>query len=324
MVASLSELKIPQGMAYVPQGKTGLRGLEVTDEERYLDAFFIDKCEVSNEQYSKFVDDSGHPPPKYWRGGLFPVGRENHPVVGVSYNDAEAYAKCAGKRLPSNFEWEKAARGQEALEYPWGKEWDKWKAQTLFSLGFRDDEGMPVRRWLEQYRKSDKGKLAIRLGGATVPVDRNEDAPSPYKCLNMIGNVAEWTSGVQRTEQDPAGGERVYRIVCGSSWITGNLAMLTTYSSQEYLAEDTERDDIGFRCALNAPNIQGGAAALRKPASAQPPGEREKGTGKEKGAATWPKDGIERDYAKYFKPIQAVELSSPEQVQKDGGRIAGK
>jgi serine/threonine-protein kinase len=323
MVASLGELKIPRGMVYVPQGKTPLRGLEVTDEPRYLDAFFIDKCEVSNEQYSKFVDDSGHAPPQYWRGGMFPVGRENFPVTGVSYSDAEAYAKWAGKRLPSNFEWEKAARGAQAMEYPWGKEWDKWKVQTLFSLGYRDDDSIPARRWLEQYRKSDKGKMAIRLGGATVPVDRNEDAPSPFKCLNMIGNAAEWTSGVQRTEQDAAGGERVYRIVCGSSWATGNLEMLTAHGCREYLAEDTERDDVGFRCALDAPNIQGGAAALKPAPSAPPAAEKEKGKEEGKGAVVWPKDGIERDYAKYFKPLRAVELSSAETVQKDGGQIVG-
>jgi formylglycine-generating enzyme required for sulfatase activity len=325
MVTSLSEIKIHPGMVYVPQGKSKLRGaegtaggpyhLEVADEPQYLDAFFIDRCEVSNEQYAKFVGDTGYSPPKYWRGGEPPEGREKCPVTCVTYNDADAFAKWAGKRLPTALEWEKAGRGQEGFEYPWGNEWDKWKAQTLYSLDYKGDDRIPWRRWLDQWRKTERGREARQLGGMTVPVDRFEEWASPFKCLNMIGNVAEWTSSIQRTEPDLTGGQRVYRVVCGGAWTTALDEFLTTYGSREFLPEEAVRDDLGFRCALDAPNIQGGASALKKPASPQPE------QGKE--TAAWPKDEIERDYARFYKPLNMLDLSGPEAVQKAGGQIFG-
>ena len=316
-VASLNEIKIPEGMVYIPQGKTKFGKYDGTEEERYLDAFFMDNYEVTNELYAKFCSDTGHTPPKYWRDGEIPEGREKFPVTCVTYSDAEAFAKWAGKRLPSTFEWEKAARGQEGLDYPWGKEWDKWKAQTLYSIGYREDQGVPQLRWLQEWRKTDRGRDATRSGGMTVPVDRFEDGVSPYKCFNMIGNAAEWTSGIKSSEADLAGGERIYRYVCGGSWTTGRAEWLTTYGScQVFLPEDTERDDMGFRCAMDAPNIQGGAAALKKAPPARPAPVQPL-------AVPWPKDGVQREYAQLFAPVQIYELNSAELVEKDGGRIVG-
>jgi len=314
-VASLGEIKIPEDMVYIPQGKTKFGKYDGTEEERYLDACFMDKYEVTNELYAKFVGDTGHPTPKYWRDGQMPEGRGKNPVTCVTYSDAEAFAKWAGKRLPSALEWEKAARGQEGLDYPWGKDWDKWNAQTLFSIGYRDDDGVNAMRWLQEWRKTDKGRLAARNGGMTVPVDRFDTAVSPYKVFNMIGNVAEWTTSIQRTEKDLAGEQRVYRIVCGGSWTTSRDEWLTAWGSREIVFEDTARDDIGFRCAMDAPNIQGGAAALKKAPPARPAPAKPL-------AVPWP-GGVEREYASFFAPIKVYELDSAEMVQKDGGQIVG-
>ncbi len=284
-VASLSEIKIPEGMVYIPQGKTKFGKFDGAEEEHFLDAYFMDRCEITNEQYAKFLADTGRTPPEYWRGGGFSEGREKYPVTCVTYSDAEAYARWSGKRLPNVLEWERAARGQEGLDYPWGKEWDKWSAHTLHSpsIGYREDPRWNVREWMKLWRKTDKGSRAAAFGGMTMPVDRFEEHASPFKCLNMIGNVAEWTTNIQRTEPNQAGGERVYRIVCGGSWTTALREFLTTYGSREFLPEETARDDVGFRCAMDAPNLQGGMAAFKKAqAPPAPPAKAAEGAGKPK------------------------------------------
>lgn len=91
----------------------------------YLDAYYIDKYEVTNEQYQKFVSETGHCQPRCWNDVRF--NRPNQPVVGVTWEDATAYAQWAGKRLPTEAEWEKAARGTDKRLWPWGNKFDKTK-----------------------------------------------------------------------------------------------------------------------------------------------------------------------------------------------------
>jgi hypothetical protein len=149
-------------MVTVPAGE-----FQMGEEKQrvHVDTFQIGKYAVTNAQYKRFVDATGHPPPPYWEGRDCPAGKAIHPVVFVSWYDAEAYVKWAGKRLPTEEEWEKAARGTDGREYPWG-DWEEGRCNTR-------EAGI----------------------GDTTPVDQYSPlSDSPYGCVDMAGNVWEWTA----------------------------------------------------------------------------------------------------------------------------------
>lgn len=126
--------------------------------------YFIDVYPVTNVEYKKFVEATGHPDPASWRNGNWPTGKENHPVVEVNWASASAYAEWAGKRLPTNEEWEKAARGIDGRIWPWGNEFDREKCNTY--------------------------------SGDTTPIGQySPQGDSPYGCQDMAGNVWEWIGG---------------------------------------------------------------------------------------------------------------------------------
>jgi len=131
----------------------------------YLDDFYIDKYPVTNTQFEQFVKATGCKSEGDWRG-YYRKGKEKHPVVNVSWNDANAYCKWAGKRLPTEAEWEKAARGADGRIWPWGNVWDKRKCNSLDRL--------------------DSGT------GTTTPVGSYPAGASPYGVMDMVGNVLEW------------------------------------------------------------------------------------------------------------------------------------
>jgi hypothetical protein len=146
----------------VPSGE-----FQMGEEKRrvHVDAFQIGKYMITNAQYARFVADTSHPPPAHWEGREFPASKALHPVVFVSLYDADAYATWAGKRLPTEEEWEKAARGTDGREYPWG-EWQEGGCNTR-------ETGI----------------------GDSTPVDRySPRSDSPYGCVDMAGNVWEWTA----------------------------------------------------------------------------------------------------------------------------------
>jgi len=127
----------------------------------FLPAFYIDKLEVSNIEYKRFIDATGFPAPEGWRDRTYPEGADFYPVQGVSWWEATAYARWMGKRLPTEAEWEKAARGTDARRFPWGDEY-------TVDLANSDKDYAPVASYFE--------------------------GQSPYGAVNMAGNVAEWTA----------------------------------------------------------------------------------------------------------------------------------
>lgn len=157
----------PAGMAMVPAGSYTIGrdlgdDLEKPAHKVDLRAFYIDLTEVTNAAYKQFTDETGHRQPDGWKNGTYPDGRANWPVTGVSWQDAMDYAEWAGKRLPTESEWEAAARGLEGRTYPWGNAWGE-------------------------------GMANIRAN-SIVEVGQFKLGASPVGALDMIGNVWEWTA----------------------------------------------------------------------------------------------------------------------------------
>ena len=255
-------------MVYVPAGEF-LMGSERSPDERpvrkvYLDAFYIDKYEVSCAQYKKFLDATDHQwIPTYplevgmyspiatrkdydWDGHDYPPGHENRPVVFVTWEDAMAYCMWAGKRLPTEAEWEKAARGADGRKYPWGNEWDPKKCNSY------------------------EGKAM-----ATVDVDSHEAGRSPYGCYNMAGNVCEWCldwfkydyyrEAPNRNPQGPDGG--LYVLVRGGTWVDKDVRC----SNRVRAVSTTKWMTFGFRCAKSAVEEDGEAELEAKPSAGRRP-----------------------------------------------------
>jgi formylglycine-generating enzyme required for sulfatase activity len=216
------------GMVFIPAGEFIMgtdQGFKYEDPARriYLNGFYIDRCEVTNTQYQRFVDSTGHNPPVHWRDGRFSKGEENYPVSNVSYYDALAYTKWAGKRLPTEEEWEKAARGAEGWSYPWGNEWKKKAANVRPLIGF----------------------------GGITPIGSFPAGASPYGCLDMAGNVWEWTTSwfmayPGNVSEDPNFDEK-YKVIRGGSYRQSEV--IAQCPRRDYMDPEQSRIDAGFRCA---------------------------------------------------------------------------
>jgi len=217
-------------MVLVPAGEF-IMGTTFEDESPrhavFVEAFEIDKFEVTNEEFERFIAETGYQT-EAEKGGeednwrAYAERKPRHPVVKVTWNDALAYCQWAGKRLSTEGEWEKAARGTEGLLYPWGDEWDPARANTRES-GYR---------------------------GTTVVGSFREGA-SPYGVMDMAGNVAEWTSDWYKAYpgsdfSSPYFGEK-YRVIRGGGWFSDQELVRTTERSAS--SEELRNDDVGFRCA---------------------------------------------------------------------------
>lgn len=220
---------VESGMIAIPAGDFTM-GSDVEDERpphtAFVDGFEIEKLEVRNEDFEKFVAETGYITDAEKAGETswqyYAKDKPNHPVVKVSWNDAKAYCEWLGKRLPTEAEWEKAARGTDARSYPWGNQWDAAKANT---------------------------KEGGRRG--TTPVGSFPDGASPYGLMDMAGNVAEWTSDWFKAYPggdfySPYFGEK-YRVIRGGGWFSDKQLVRTTERSASSIT--AANDDLGFRCA---------------------------------------------------------------------------
>ena len=222
--------KTPEGMVKVPKGPF-LYGEERVREVIDHD-YWIDTYPVTNEKYRAFILADGYvnqtywskegwkwktehsiTVPEYWNDTKW--NKAGYPVVGVSYYEAEAYARWAGKRIPTEQEWEKAARGEDGREYPWGNEFDKNKCNSS-EAGLRD----------------------------TTPVTQYANGVSPNGCYDMAGNVWEWCENWYNETKG-------WRVLRGGSWnfFPGNLRV-----SDRFLFDAVYRFFIiGFRLAQDIP-----------------------------------------------------------------------
>jgi formylglycine-generating enzyme required for sulfatase activity len=211
-LADGTTVDVPEGMVYVPASEFTM-GEGESEHRVYLDAYFIGKYEVTNAEWKVFTElASFEPLPSHWKDGKIPAGKENHPVVNVSWEDAQKYCEWATRlrqgfggqdsrskwevRLPTEAQWEKAARGPDDYIYPWGNQWDKDLCNSGYNLaqfGFRPNaEGEDWDKKWAEWKKTEKGKEILATGGTTTPVGFFPKGKSFYDCYDMAGNAYEW------------------------------------------------------------------------------------------------------------------------------------
>ena len=202
-----------------------------------LDAYYLDRHEVTNEAYAAYAADAGVEPPYHWGGAKPPEGRERQPVANVNWQEAVDYCVSQGKRLPTEAEWERAARGGvTGAKYPWGDQEPDEKAKE-------DEEPKP--------------ELA-RFGAFDGPADVCDYPENAFGLCDMAGNVWEWTADWYARRaydtlaaENPTGPETgIYRVLRGGSW--SDVAKYLTNSYRSYARPDERSPNIGFRCAMNA------------------------------------------------------------------------
>ncbi len=241
-------VRVPAGNFFMGAGDSDANadGDEKPMRPVYLDEFWVDKYEVTNAQFAHFLNEEGNQEEDdvtwikiggdgsniIYAGGQYRPrsGYENYPVTYVSWYGAQSYCQWAGKRLPTEAEWEKAARGTDGRLWPWGNDWGEDKANCR-----------------------DAGP------GHATAVGSYPDGASPYGCMDMAGNVWEWVADRYQRDyyqaapnRNPRGpNQGVSRVVRGGSWaLPRGLARCT---ARFELLPWVRRDDLGFRCASRSP-----------------------------------------------------------------------
>jgi formylglycine-generating enzyme required for sulfatase activity len=241
--------KVGMELCLVPAGEFVMGSPDGTGDDNehpqhrvYLHSYYIGRTPVTQQQYARFVMEMGGgapccdmdwAKPYNWDRArkTFPQGKAQHPVVLVSWHDAEAWCRWAGLRLPTEAEWEKAARGKDGRQYPWGERWEDGRCNSY-----------------------ESGK------GGTTPMGTYSPAgDSPYGCADMAGNVLERTSSLYDPYPYDAGDGREdtategKRVLRGGSWYTQQEYVR---SASRYGLEPTYwhlcTGGVGFRCSVSS------------------------------------------------------------------------
>ncbi len=192
---------------------------EMSKETITLPNYYIDKYEVTNGQYERFCKDTGHRPSRLARWPQFNDARQ--PVVGIGWADAEGYCAWAGKRLPTEAEWEKAARGVDGRHWPWKEPPDE-----------------------KRFNGRSQAKYAsVRVGSFPL-------SDSPYGVSDMAGNVWEMTSGCW-----PSQANRQHKTMRGGSFLN-SLAEVRTTVRWATKQEENGAEYLGFRCVMDMRNVE--------------------------------------------------------------------
>ncbi len=223
--------KIP-GMAFIEAGEFIMGSNERWDDEspehiNQTDAFYIDTHEVTNENYKMFTEATQRKTPHHWPQGNIPPGKEKHPVIYVSWFDANDYCKWKEKRLPNEQEWEKAARGIDGNIYPWGNVWDVNKSNNPY--------------------KNSTG---------TEPVGSYPEGRSPYGLFDMSGNVWEWVDAYYLPHPGNTIPKAEYgkdkRVLKGGSWfdcLSYGCGISAPTFNRSFFNPEVKNNSFGFRCA---------------------------------------------------------------------------
>jgi len=203
-----------------------------------LPAFLLDVHEVTNAEYAALVAKKGAEAPYHWGGRTPPAGKERLPVYNVSWQDAVTYCQALGKRLPTEAEWERAARGGTAdLDYPWGNDYAD-----------------------EPASEGAKAAKRAQSGSANGPLPVKSFAANAFGLYDMSGNVWEWVAdwydlnyySVSPTENPSGPARGLYKVLRGGGWADTESRYGTVYF-RNFTLPDTRQPTIGFRCAQAAP-----------------------------------------------------------------------
>jgi formylglycine-generating enzyme required for sulfatase activity len=198
-----------------------------------IDSFYIDKFPVTNAQFHAFLDASHYHPAddhnflRDWKDGNYPAGWDNKPVTWISLEDARAYAKWAGKRLPHEWEWQYAAQGIDGRVYPWGNDWRN-------SCAPQQEHGHDLR--------------------GPTNVDAFPCGASPFGVMDLTGDVWQWTDEFQdeHTRAAILRGGGYYRP-SGSRWYFPSAYRLDEHGKYLLIAPSKDRaGTLGFRCVKDA------------------------------------------------------------------------
>jgi sulfatase modifying factor 1 len=228
-------------MILVPEGYFWMGSNDEGEDEKpkrklYLEAYYIDKYPITYGQFKQFVGATGYKRKtidsdtayvtEEWHRYYQP-GRENYPAVNINWYDAKAYAQWAGKDLPSEEQWEKAARGRNGIVYPWGNKWDNGKCNSFF-LSNPELMSKAIPMW-----RGSKG---------TLPIGCFPDGVSPYGVMEMAGNVLEWTDS-DYTIQNA-------KVVRGGCWYRDAPGYFRCAKRYWYFAGYSV-NWLGARCVIN-------------------------------------------------------------------------
>ncbi|MCX7015357.1 MAG: SUMF1/EgtB/PvdO family nonheme iron enzyme [Candidatus Sumerlaeota bacterium] len=240
---------------------------ETPQRKATVKAFYIDRFPVTNAQYQEFIKATGHRAPSHWKENTFPTGQADWPATNVDWTDAKAYADWAGKRLPTEEEWERAARGNDGRLYPWGNEWN-----------------------LEACRPDDGTSLGTPQ---PFPVGCFPKGASPFGVMDMVGNVAQWTA-TPTAPINPATPGKGWYVVKGAG-AAHHLRFNFRCAARDLSASlNRVHSWLGFRCAEDAPETE---PAPIPAASAAPP----IATGPAPARTAEPGPAAKPDAAKYQK-----------------------
>ncbi len=233
------------GMVLIPSGDftmgrtfstsddaTGMRPLILRDDlpahAVRVDAYWIDSAEVTHSEYEQFVAETRRITPHHWPGGVMPPDLADYPIYNVGWDDANAFCAWEGKRLPTEAEWERAARGGlDSLSFPWGKD------------------------------KPDRGKA--RYSTPEGPAPGRTYPPNAFGLYDMAGGVAEWchdwfdreyyATSPAENPQGPA--EGLYKIVRGGAWSDGPNRITVFF--RNWVRPNQRTPNLGFRCVQDVP-----------------------------------------------------------------------
>ena len=219
-----------------------------------LTPFSIDTHEVTNAEYGAFVaaPRSNVEPPFHWGGTTPPPAKARLPVYNVSWHDAAKYCAAHGGRLPTEAEWERAARGGVAdLDYPWGNDYEDGPPP---SDNPADAQPTPAAPGVTRVKHA-------RSGSSTGPVDVGSFAPNAFGLYDVSGNLWEWTAdwydlnyySVSPVDNPTGPATGLYKVIRGGSWADGETRLGTVYY-RNFTAPATAQPTIGFRCAAAAPS----------------------------------------------------------------------